>query len=74
MGCTADGASVNRKLIKLHDDTQQFVYKNNPCTMDNREFFFFSDPPHLLKTTQNCIASEARCLWVNVCTMITQCM
>ena len=26
--------------------------------------FFFSDPPHLLKTTRNCLASKARHLWV----------
>ena len=55
MGCTADGASVNRRLIRLHDATRHMGHKtSNPCVVEGREFYLFSDPPHLLKTTRNC--------------------
>ncbi len=66
MGMTADGASVNRKLINLHHGRKRHIYKTaNPYTTSNRSFFFFSDPPHLLKTTRNCWASKSRILWVS---------
>lgn len=65
MGLTADGASVNRKLIKLHSDVKKIIYKTvNPFSDDRRSFLFFSDPPHLLKTTRNCWNSKHRTLWV----------
>ncbi len=67
MGCTSDGASVNRRLIKLHDTKRQMAHKTaNPCVTEGREFYFFSDPPHLLKTTRNCWASKSRSLRVRI--------
>ncbi len=61
VAATADGSSVNRKLFKLHGDGKHMVHKVvNPFAADNREIFFFSDPPHLLKTTRNCMVSTAR--------------
>lgn len=67
IAATADGSSVNRKLFNLHGDGKQMVHKVvNPFAPDGREIFFFSDPPHLLKTTRNCIASPAMNLWVCV--------
>ena len=74
LGITADGASINRKLFKLHgvkDDS--LVYKTcNVYSEEKREIYFFSDPPHLLKTIRNAFASPTRHLWVskvldNVC-------
>ena len=57
-----DGNAINRRLIKMHDETE-LVYKiPNPFADDARDFFFFSDPPHLLKTIRNCW--KDRCLWV----------
>ena len=35
----------------------------NPYALD-RYLYFLSDPPHLLKTPRNCLASKARRLWV----------
>ena len=63
MRLTADGASVNRKLIKLHSDVKKLIHKIvNPFCDDNRSFFFFSDPPHLIKTARNCWSSKHRTL------------
>ena len=65
LAATADGASPNRRLIKLHG-SGKLVYKViNPHTPDNSYLYFFSDPPHLLKTTRNCWASKKRQLWVS---------
>ena len=37
MGCTSDGASVNRRLIKLHDTKRQMAHKTaNPCVTETR--------------------------------------
>lgn len=37
----------------------------NPYATDKRDFLFFSDPPHLIKTTRNCWPSKCRDLWVS---------
>ena len=68
LGATLDGNSVNRRLIKLHEPTSQLLYKvTNPFTDEDRCFYFFSDPPHLIKTVRNCWLSKARNLHVSVC-------
>lgn len=67
IGATFDGASPNRRFLQLHcpATTNSFVYKvKNPYTREERDIFFFSDPPHLMKTVRNCWASKARQLWV----------
>ena len=69
VGATFDGASPNRQFLKLHgitDPTKSAVLHklSNPFADDGRMLFFFSDPPHLLKTTRNCWSSKARLLWV----------
>ena len=67
MGVTADGLSVNRHFFKLHGDntTDTPVHKTtNPYTSEDRYLYFFSDPPHLIKTVRNCWASSKRSLWV----------
>ena len=67
LAATCDGASVNRRLVKLHDLKASLIFKvPNLCASDKRDLFFFSDPPHLMKTTRNCWASKARSLWVCV--------
>ena len=75
MGLTCDGLAANRRLFRLHDPKAKstFVHKvSNPYTDDDRPFFFFSDPPHVMKTVRNCWASSNRHLWVCVilCTII----
>ena len=66
LGVTFDGASVNRRLIRIHSlKDNKLVYKvPNRHASDGRQLLFFSDPPHLVKTTWNCWASKARSLWV----------
>lgn len=69
LAVTADGGSSNRRLFKIHDQTspdKQITYKTkNPYASDGRSVFFLSDPPHLIKTVRNCLASKKRKLWVS---------
>ena len=63
---TADGASVNHALFRKHDSPNKLLYKvPSKYANDGRQIFFFSDPPHLLKTAINCWASSYRTLKVN---------
>ena len=63
IGVTCDGASVNRRFLKLHGNS--LTYKtNNIYSDDNRSVFFFIDPPHLLKTIHNALYNPSRHLWV----------
>ena len=65
LGVTFDGASVNRRLVKLHNTAATLTYKvPNIFASDGRELLFFSDPPHLVKTTRNCWHSKCWSLWV----------
>ena len=51
LGATLDGSSVNRWLIKVHRPQDDVVYKiANLFAQDRRSFYFFADPPHLIKT------------------------
>ena len=56
---TADGASSNRKMFRMHGEylsCQPYnpVYKTtNRYSEEGRPLFFMSDVPHLLKTTRN---------------------
>ena len=61
---TCDGASDNRRLFSLHDITCKMVYKTrNVYCKDKSTIFFFSDPPHLIKTIRNCFQRGK--LWVS---------
>ena len=76
VGVTFDGAKPNLRFVALHRPANQkassFYKVSNPYAVDGREIFFFSDPPHLVKTTRNCFASKARLLWV--CTVHVVCV
>ena len=67
LAVTADGASPNCRLFKIHSPSHgSFTHKvPNPYSTDGRDLLFFSDPPHLLKTVRNCFASKSRALWVS---------
>ncbi len=69
---TADGAGPNRKFFKLHmqaDTTQSdgralndfypYRTKNRYSPDGNRWLYFIADPPHLIKTTRNCLQHSA---------------
>ena len=63
---TCDGASPNRKFFKLHGDTH---FTPNPYCPE-RNVYFISDVPHLLKTARNCFSNSyshrnSRALWRN---------
>lgn len=75
MAITADGASPNRKFFRLHSMTStatDICYKTpNPYASEDRSIYFFSDVPHLMKTTRNCWSHSSsngtRNLWVRDC-------
>ena len=60
MVITADGAAVNRKFFRMHlmpsrsNVSNGVVYKTTNPFDPEREVFFISDVPHLIKTTRNC--------------------
>ena len=72
---TADGAGPNRKFFHMHKTSsmtsEEVVYKTpNPYSDDNRDVYFMSDVPHLIKTVRNCWStsfahSNSRALWVS---------
>ncbi len=66
---TLDGHSVNRKFMKIigHIKKNKISYKfKNPLSFNSREVFLFSDPPHLIKTARNCLATTKRNMQVNI--------
>ena len=70
---TADGAGPNRKFFKMHGNKKDGLIFNtkNLFASDDRDIFFFSDPPHLMKTTRNCfshssMSCSSRCMWVSL--------
>ena len=68
VAATADGASPNRTFMGIHraPGTTTFPFKVlNPFASTERYVHFISDPPHLIKTTRNCWASNKRLLWVS---------
>ena len=63
LGVTCDGASINKRMLKLHGNS--YTYKTtNIYSSDGRSLLFFIDPPHLLKTIRNGFANPSRKLWV----------
>ena len=68
MATTFDGASVNRRLLKIHGlgSNAELLYKViNPYAPEKRYLYFISDPPHLMKTVRNCWVSPNCHLWVS---------
>ena len=70
---TCDGASANRKFFRMHRKGKEVVYKTpNPYSSTSdiiREIYFFSDTPHLIKTSRNNLSNSfghlySRSLWV----------
>lgn len=73
LALTADGASCNRKFFKMHREKSSTCFPHKTANIyadEERPIFFFSDPPHLMKTTRNCWSnsfghSYTRKLWVS---------
>ena len=56
---TADGAKPNQKLFRLHDPKSKLPFKvENVFSPERHPIYFISDPPHLIKTIRNCLASD----------------
>ena len=54
----SDGACTNRKFYEIvKDSTANSFYTVNPYNTKKR-IYFFSDVPHLLKTTRNCMENS----------------
>ena len=70
LGITGDGASVNRKVFQMHGSTFNTHKCTNVYSIDSRQLYFFSDPPHLLKTIRNAMANKSRQLWVSMCIIL----
>ena len=66
LAATFDGASNNRKMVELQDTTRGKLTHKVPNIHSNDGERFFSDPPHLIKTARNCLASMCRFMWVCV--------
>jgi hypothetical protein len=65
MGLVCDGLTTNRRFFKLHDTNNELVFSvANPYTNEKRKFYFFSDPPHLMKTVRNAWENKKRHLQV----------
>lgn len=62
---TADGAKCNRSFFLLNSCKGNQYWTANPFTPEKRNIYFFSDPPHLIKTARNCLASGKRSMWVS---------
>ena len=56
VGATADGASPSsmHEMIQGRND-KDVVYCTKNLFQPDRNIYFFSDPPHLLKTARNCL-------------------
>ena len=66
LDATLDGSSLNRRLIKVHSPQDDVVYNiANPFAQDSRNFYFFLDPPHLIKTVRNCWSFTSCSMWVS---------
>ena len=63
---TFDGSAINRKLLKIMSKEDIPFAVPNIYAEEERSILFFSDPPHLIKTTRNCWSSNCRRLWVSV--------
>ena len=60
IAATSDGASPNRRFYRLHkpldgDADTDVCYRTINLYAPHRFVYFFSDAPHLVKTTRNCL-------------------
>ena len=75
IAATSDGASPNRRFYRLHkpldgDADGDVCYCTVNLYAPHRYVYFFSDAPHLVKTTRNCLkssgsGSNTRYMWNN---------
>ena len=82
---TGDKGSCNPKFFRMHHKTTKtagsdsdVVYKvKNPFSCEERDIYFISDVPHLIKTVRNAWSNsfghnQARALWVRTITTFSK--
>ena len=72
---TSDGASPNRRFYRLHKPLdggtdKDVCYRSINLFAPHRYVYFFSDTPHFVKTTRNCLShsgagTSSRYMWNN---------
>ena len=70
IAATSNGASPNRRFYQLHIENDELCHKTENICTKWRNIYFFSDAPHLMKTTRNCWANSGsghckRYMWNN---------
>ena len=59
---TSDGAKPNRKFYRMSHSAEEkrevVTYKSSNPFREGEKFYFFCDPPHLLKTSRNCFSNS----------------
>ena len=63
----SDGLAANRRLFRLHGtSSSELIYKVSNPYSENRDLYFVSDPPHLIKMVRNAWFNKKRHLWVSI--------
>ena len=65
----SDGASPNGKFYQMYEemkntDDDSLVYHTINLYAPGQYIWFFADPPHLMKTTRNCIAHSGMSMYL----------
>ena len=65
----SDGASPNGKFYQMYEemkntDDGSLVYHTINLYAPGQYIWFFADPPHLMKTTRNCIAHSGMSMYL----------
>lgn len=56
---TSDGAKANRRFYRMcQSQRRKLPFKTANHFRENVDLFFFSDVPHLLKTSRNCFSNS----------------
>lgn len=82
IAATSDGASPNRRFYRLHksldgQSDKDVCYRTTNLFAPHRYIYFFSDAPHLVKTTRNCLmhsgsGKSTRYMWNNGLSLLWQ--
>ena len=66
MALVSDGLAANRRLFRLRTSRSELVYKVSNPYSENRDLYFVSDPPHLIKMVRNAWFNKKRHLLVSI--------
>ncbi len=66
MALICDGLAANGRLYDPSARPGEVYCVPNPYSGDDRQVYFISDPPHLIKTVRNAWCNSKRKLWVSL--------